>query len=165
MAVTRILPDAPGSWTLYEIFENRVRSFIKEYLPETNEVRAIQDLREKWIKTPLLTGYFLAEDGQQAFGHLCSYMSDHFGSPYILLWQTQIDPSPFSAPAIREVGVQLREWMAAYNKILEAAKRPERVTSGESFTWIEPDIYVRLLRSMGFEIKADRHVFRWSLKE
>ena len=39
MAVTRILPDAPGSWALYEIFENRVRSFIKEYLPETNEVR------------------------------------------------------------------------------------------------------------------------------
>ena len=68
MAVTRILPMLPGSWALYEIFENRVRSFIKEYLPETNEVRAIQDLREKWIKTPLLTGYFLAEDGHKHSG-------------------------------------------------------------------------------------------------
>jgi len=164
MTIHRLLPDNPGSWGFYEVFEKRVRAFLAEYLPETNAVRAIQDLREKWIKTPLLTGYFLVTDDSGIFGHLVSYMADNYGSPYVKFDQIQMEQSPYALQAIREVGEHLRAWMAAYNKILEAAHRPERVTSGESYSWIDPEIYVRLFRSAGFEIKGERHVFRWGIK-
>lgn len=172
--IHRLLPDTPGSWGLYEIFERRVRAFLKEYLPETNETRAIHDLRVRWIERPLETGFFLAYehdksptlgDGVYPFGHLCSYLADHYGTPYVLFWQIQIEKSPFALQAIREVGTLLQAWMTGYNRILEAAKRPERITYGESYAWIEPETYVRLFRSAGFEIRGERHVFRWRLKE
>ena len=166
ITIHRLLPDTPGSWARYEIFEDRVRAFLKEYLPRTNESRAVHDLRMRWIDRTIETGYYLAchEDGEP-FGHLVSYVAHNFGEPYLLFWQIQMDQSPFALQAIREAGELIRKWVKVYNNILTAAKRQERLTRGESWSWIDPEIYLRLFRAAGFEIEAERHVFSWKLEK
>lgn len=167
MRIIRLLPDDPGAWELFEDFQNRCRAFIKRYMPETNEVLAIQMLREKWVRTPLDTGYWIGlhDDSNTSFGHLCGYLDAHFDVPYVQFWQIEMIDVPFALQAISQVGREVAEWIAGYNRLLATAGRTRFITYGESQTWIEPKLYERLFRNSGLDLKAHRYVYRWSLKE
>ena len=166
MHLRRLLPDQDGDWTLFELFQNRVRGFIRSYLPDINEQAAIVQLRTRWVSTPLDTGFWLAlDDDLVPFGHLCAETQQRYGQIYVLFWQLQIDPNPLSLATISQAGKEIKTWISAYNHILQANGRQERIKYAESYTWIEPQIYERLFRHANIKFEFSRSVFRWDFTE
>lgn len=164
MKTHRLLPDTPGSWARYEDFENRIRAFCRKYLPETPEVSLLAELRRKWVTAPLSTGYWIGYgDSGNPAAHLCSYISARFDLPFVEFCQVEFDAGESILGVLPQIGGEIAEWVSRLNRIYEAAGQRTRITSGESMTWIDPKIYERLFRGLGFGLKASRTVFRWDL--
>ena len=173
MTIYRLLPDNQGDWARFELFEQRVRRFLRKYLPETPEVLAIQQLRMRWVQSPLDTGLWLAIDERgRSRGHLAAHTEFCYGQPFVLFWQMEIDHVVETSieaaeesgwQMISRIGHEVVQWIEAYNRILAAQGRQERITYGESHTWIEPKVYERLFRDSGMLLKDHRHLYRWTL--
>lgn len=165
MKLYRLLPSIPGSWGRFEDFQMRMRVFAERFHLEAPIEPMLHDLTQKWINAPLSTGYWIVyDDSGLSCAHLCSYIADHYGQPYVSFYQTEIEHGG-AREIFHQVGPEIAAWVKGLNVIYERANpaNPLRITHGESTTWIEPQIYERLFRAMGFPLKASRTVFRWEL--
>ena len=163
MKTYRLLPELPGAWGRYEDFRERVRMFNAKYLPDSPTGSTIRDLDNKWINGAVGTGFWLAyNDAGQPCAHLCAYKSNYYEQPYIWFYQIEFDAGESILEPLHRVAEQIAGWVGSLNQIYELAKRPERITYGESASWVDPKIYERMFAHIGFTPKASRTIFRWN---
>lgn len=166
MRIFRLLPDDEGAWGRFEDFQSRIRGFVENYTPETNAMALIKEVRERWIGTPHLTGYWIVYgDAGIPIVHNLSWVAERHGQPYINFYQTEMDDPAHCVEILEKVGLQIRQWIAALNQISEAKGDPRRITYGESQTWIKGAVYERLFKHVGFDLKAMHQVYRWNVRE
>jgi len=168
MKIYRLLPDTHGSWGRYEDFEARIATFAEKYVPDTPRYWLTQDLRERWIKERgILTGYWIVYgDAGVSCGHLCAYLNWHYQTPFIYFDQIEFDPGESVLTVMHQVAAEIGEWVKALNALFAAKGQPQfKITHGKSASWIEPRIYERLFKNLGFTPKAAHTVYKWSFEQ
>src|SRR5208282_945501 len=140
MEVVRLLPGDDRSWPLMPEFFRRARGFVEKYLPETNPVLVIDDLKKRWLETPFLTGYFLVFDnGGLPFAHMTSWIAESYGRPYVFIYQAYCNKFSQLGPSAEAVLKQVDVWA----KQLNSAIRPENwIRKFEMSTWRQENVWI-----------------------
>ena len=130
LEVHRLDPSNPSSWSLYPQFEARLRKFLAIQTPDFGEPdKCIVEMRKRWVETPEICGYWLlmeteGEFLQEAVGHVCGWVQDHYGKPYVLLFQTEVDDHHETRETLIRVVDRARVWITELNEKLEIGKAP-----------------------------------------
>lgn len=167
MKLYRLQPDDAFSWTLYPVFEARVRSFMAKYCPNytaQQEKEFFTELRQRWAATPQLAGYWLAIDGEQAVAHVCGWIQQAHGRPYILCFQAECDQMWESRDVLPKVYAEARVWKDEVNAALLKTKADSPIIDFvEQWTFHDnaPEAWNRLLPEI--EQKQVLHVMRFSI--
>lgn len=162
MEAVRLLPGDDASWPLMPVFLQRSKAFIERYLPETNSVEIIEDLKKRWFEAPFLTGYFLVlDDGGLPFGHMTSYIAESKGSaPYVFIYQAYCDKFSKLGPLAKEVIGKVTEWVKLLNVLI---KDKAKIQKFEMSTWRKADVWARYFEEMGLEAVKVRSVISCNL--
>ena len=164
MEVIRISSDDEKSWPLFPVFEARVKAFIAKHLPDqpSNIVNyTMQELRQRWINTPQLCGYWLVNEGEKAVAHFYGYISNYYDQPFIYIHQAECDEGHILGPASKSVMDSVELWAAISNSKLAEANK---ITSFELCTWRNASAWERYLGSLGYTSIQTRSVLKCKLR-
>ena len=167
MKLYRLHPDDAFSWQLYPAFEARVRSFMEKYCPnytEQQEKEFFVELRQRFAATPQLAGYWLAVEGEQVVAHVCGWIQQNYGRPYILCFQAECDQTWESRHILPRIYMEAQLWKNEVNAALLKAKADSQIIDFvEQWTFHDngPEVWNRLLP--GIEQKQVLHVMRFSI--
>lgn len=156
--VHRLDPANSSSWSHWPSFEARVRHFLNVQTPDFGEPeKCIVEIRRRWVETPEIAGYWLllaSEDNfllKSAVGHVCGWVQDHFGKPYVLLFQTEVDEAHETREMLVGVIEQAREWIGEMNQKLSKGNMPP-ITYIEHWSRAPAEVWNRLIP----EIKQEK---------
>jgi hypothetical protein len=86
--IIQLHPDNKDHWSLFERFEKRCVDYgERSGWPIGAEFR--QEIRRRFIETPLLAGYFVTEDLD---AHVLAWFVAYFGRPGIIIYQCEGRP-------------------------------------------------------------------------
>ena len=91
-------------------------------------------------------------------------MAAHYEQPYVQFYQIEFDSGQSILAPMQQVGGEVQNWVRSLNIIYREAKRDSRIRFAESSSWIDPEVYERLFKSLGFRPQAQRTVFRWGFE-
>lgn len=163
MELIRLQPDDQRSWQLYPVFEARVRAMIGQFCHEFGDQnRFFTELRQRWVTTPLLAGYWLAVEGECAVAHVCGWVNESWGRPYVLCFQAECDRMWESRDVLPRVYEEAAVWVGEINKALRANKADCPIIDYvEQWTPHKPEQWARALPQL--KQKTVLHVMRFSI--
>ena len=139
----RLDASQPGHFGLYETFETRVLSFIAQMGVEVDPKAFTMELRERWLKTPNLAGYFLVMQENRAVAHICAWVGFNYGKPFINIFQAETDRHANTRDVLPRLLEQMRDWMGGLNRLYEAQGQPWRIDVVEFVTPHPPKLWER----------------------
>lgn len=131
MDLYRLEPHDPASHRYWPQFENRVRRFSERFEPEMGDEqrkRFMHEVLTRWAQYPQICGYWLILAGQgleqRDVGHLYAFIQDYYGTPYVLLRQTECEKAWESREMFRAAKAEAGAWIEGLNAVQRANKQP-----------------------------------------
>lgn len=156
LALTRLIPEDPGSWVLWPSLEARVRAVMPVLEPEAPADAVIRHLRTLWATQPARLGAWLAlRPGERTNGHhpppfiaahMVAWVDSYWGEPCILVYQLEGDPGAGSIDLLGPMLRELEAWRGELDRLYEAAHSTQRVTLVRFYT-TRPEAYRRWFQS------------------
>src|SRR5712671_6118697 len=141
--IKRLMLEDDESWALYPQMEKRVQKFA-EANDLTCPIQAVlYEMRQRWIMTPNLTGYFVGVEDKKVYSHLVSWINPYYGKNRLYIYQAQ---NELGKDAFPEFKSQMQNWIVQLN-----ANLVEKVEKAEFCTWHEPEKWVRYFKMGGLK--------------
>jgi hypothetical protein len=160
----RLEPRNPLAWALFPVFEERCLAFIEREGIDADTEIFRQELRARFFHPQPNTRrmYLFIDESGIARGHFVAWLDVAWGRPYIHVNQLDVDEH-YTCAAVKDgMFVAMDEWTEVLNK--DVPDGCPTVDEVSFWTWHEPDVFVRYLRS-GCDLKVSRYVLKYSVAE
>jgi hypothetical protein len=155
----------PKSWAYFPLFEQRALAFIEREKVDADPAHFRNDIRQKFLHPQIDVRRLLLffDDEGQPFGHFYAWIDSAWGRNYVHVNQLDVDEGHSAVPFRDALFEEMDLWIERVNRPIPEG-HPSRIDEVSFWTWHNPDVFARLLRS-GCDLKISRYVLTYSQKE
>lgn len=161
--VLRLLPSEPTHWGLYGEFEQRCGAFLPAYGITGDAEMFRQELRQRWVNTPWLSGYFVVVEQGRIVTHCCAWHVISYGEPLIHIAQAEVNEIGDLPKAIESFAELMLQWATELTAMYAKGGQPQiKIQAAEFITRHDPVGWRALFRKK-FPCTRVRSVMRIEL--